>query len=191
MKNVYEILKGIGIEIPEDKKADFDKAMIENYKTASEVEKLRTARDNYKDELGKAQTALKEFEGVDVKELQGKITELSNTIKSNQDAFDQKLADMEFDSILDSAISGSGAKNAKAVKALLDIDALKSSKNQSEDIKAAIEAVKTDNDYMFKSEEPYQNQQTVGGSGGNPQPKTNEDLSKMSYAEYKEYRKNN
>lgn len=30
MKNIYEILKEIGVEIPEDKKGDFDKAVIAN-----------------------------------------------------------------------------------------------------------------------------------------------------------------
>lgn len=192
MKNIFEILKGFGIEIPEDKKAEIDKAVLENYKTVAEANKLRDARDNYKNELEKAQDALKEFEGVDVKDLQGKITELNNTIKNNQDAFDKKLAEMEFDSILDGAISNSGAKNSKAVRALLDIDALKSSKNQSEDIKTAIEAVKAENDYMFKSEEPYQNQQTVGASGNNHRnsaAKTTDELSKMSFEEYRAYMK--
>ena len=192
MKNIFEILKGIGIEISEDKKAEIDKAVLENYKTVAEANKLRDARDNYKNELEKAQDALKEFEGVDVKDLQGKITELNNTIKNNQTAFDQKIADMEFDSILDGAISNSGAKNSKAVRALLDIDALKSSKNQSEDIKTAIEAVKAENDYMFKSEEPYQNQQTVGASGNNHRnsaAKTTDELSKMSFEEYRAYMK--
>ena len=33
MKNIYEIMKSFGLEVPEDKKADFDKAVLENYKT--------------------------------------------------------------------------------------------------------------------------------------------------------------
>lgn len=165
MKNIHEILKGIGIEIPEDKKVEFDKAVNDNYKTVAEAEKLRTARDNYKAELDKAQSALKEFEGVDVKELQGKITELNSTIAANQTAFEQKLADMEFDNALDAAISGSGARNSKAVRALLDIDVLKSSKNQAEDISKALETVKKENDYMFQSEEPFMNPVYPSGGG--------------------------
>ena len=38
MVNIHEILKGYGIEVPADKKADFDKAVTENYKTVAEVE---------------------------------------------------------------------------------------------------------------------------------------------------------
>lgn len=40
MLNIHEILKGYGIEIPADKKADFDKTVTENYKTVAEVEKI-------------------------------------------------------------------------------------------------------------------------------------------------------
>ncbi len=59
MKNIHEILKELGIEIPADKKADFDTAVNENYKTVAEVEKIRTARDTYKQSLEDAQKALK------------------------------------------------------------------------------------------------------------------------------------
>lgn len=41
MKNIYEILKSYGIEIPEDKKEAFDKEVLENYKTVKEVDNLR------------------------------------------------------------------------------------------------------------------------------------------------------
>ena len=60
MKNIHEILKGIGIEVPEDKKEAFDKAVLENYKTVNEVEvvreKLATAekeRDTIKEKYDK------------------------------------------------------------------------------------------------------------------------------------------
>lgn len=72
---------------------------------------------------------------------------------------------MEFNSVLDSAIAEVKAKNSKAVKALLDLEALKSSKNQSDDIKSALEKVKSENDYLFDGN-------SVPGGGGNP-PETN------------------
>ncbi len=51
MKNIHELLAAIGITVPEDKKADFDTAVNENYKTVAEVDKIRTARDTYKQSL--------------------------------------------------------------------------------------------------------------------------------------------
>ena len=40
MINIHEILKSYGIEIPEDKKKEFEKTLFENYKTVAEVEKI-------------------------------------------------------------------------------------------------------------------------------------------------------
>lgn len=51
MKNIHEILKGFGIEIPEDKKTEFETTLKENYITVGEADKIKTARDNYKSQL--------------------------------------------------------------------------------------------------------------------------------------------
>ena len=74
MKNIHEILKEFGLEVPADKRADFDKAWKEKKKTKSEYDNAVTQRDNYKTSLDDVNTRLKEFEGVDVKDLQGQIT---------------------------------------------------------------------------------------------------------------------
>ena len=119
--------------------------------------KLEIERDTYKDQLDTAKEQLKEFEGVDVNELQSKIKTLTSDLETKDTEYQQKIADMEFNSVLDGAISKSGAKNTKAVKALLDLDTLKTSKNQAEDITKALDEIKKDNDYMFTSDEPFQN----------------------------------
>ena len=89
---------------------------------------------------------------------------------------------MEFNSVLDGAISKSGARNATAVKALLDLDSLKTSKNQADDITKALESVKSENGYMFGSDEPFQNPVK---DTGNPIPAgiTKEMFAKMGYSE--------
>ena len=48
MKNIHDILKNFGLEVPEDKKADFDKAWKENYRTKAEYEKLHRRGMNIK-----------------------------------------------------------------------------------------------------------------------------------------------
>ena len=191
MKNIHEILKSYDIEIPADKKAEFDKAVLENYKTVAEAEKLRTARDTYKSQLDDATQKLEGFKGVNVEELQGKISALTDDLASQKAAFDKQLADRDFDDMLNAAINGSKAKNVKAVRALLDLEAIKASKNQSADIEAALKKVKEENDYLFTSEEPIDNGQFVGGTTPNPTVKTLDDLDKMSYSEYKKYREGN
>lgn len=172
MKNIFEILSNSGVEVPENKKTELTKQIAENYKTVAEFDKvknrLEVERDNYKDSLETAQNALKEFDGVDVKELNGKITQLTSDLAKKDSEYQAKIADMEFNSVLDSAISASGARNSKAVKALLEIEALKGSKNQEDDIKKAIEAVKTENDFLFGADEPINN--VVIGAGNSNQP---------------------
>ena len=67
MQNIHEILKVFGLEVPGDQKADFDKAMIENYKTVAEVQKisdkltktegeLKTTKDNLSNITDELQT---------------------------------------------------------------------------------------------------------------------------------------
>lgn len=153
MTNIKDILTKYGISVPEDKQADFEKDFNENYKTVNEVNKIITARDTYKSQLDTAQNTLKTFEGVDVNELQGKISKLTADLAAKDSDFQAKIADMEFNALLDGQISAAKAKNVKAVKALLDVDALRKSQNRDADIKSAIESVKTDNDYMFEDGE--------------------------------------
>lgn len=77
MKNIVEICRDFGIEIPADKQADFGKAVAENYKTVSEVEKklgkLETERDTWKDKAETAEAALQGFDGIDPEKVQSEL----------------------------------------------------------------------------------------------------------------------
>ena len=181
MKNIYEIMKEIGLEVPEDKKAEFDKAWKENYRTKADYDKVVEQRDNHKTSLDKVNEKLKEFEGVDVNDLKGQITKLQGDLKAKDDEYAAKEADRAFNDMLSEAIKTAGGRNAKAVKALLDIEALKTSKNQGEDIKKALETAKESDAYLFGSDEPFQN--PVGGSGsGNGGGGGSDDLAAMRAA---------
>lgn len=154
MKNIKELLKEIDITIPEDKFDGFNKAFMANYKGITEVGKIETERDNYKSQLKAATDALKSFEGVDVTDLQGQIAKLKEDLENQKKDYEAKAADREFSSSLDNALTAAKAKNLKAVKALLDVDALKQSKNQTEDIKSAIAEIQKDNEYLFDTGKP-------------------------------------
>ena len=171
MKNIYDILKDFGLEVPEDKKADFDKAWKENYRTKAEYEKATSQRDEYKTSLDTVNAKLKEFEGVDVADLKGQITTLQDDLKKKDAEYAAKEADRAFNETLKEAIKAAGGRNDKAVMALLDVEALKASKDQSADI---------------KKDEPFQN--PVGATGGKPPMGNNKKLEDMTYEEYKEYR---
>ena len=154
MKNIYDILKDFGLEVPEEKKADFDKAWKENYRTKAEYEKATAQRDEYKTSLDTVNAKLKEFDGVDVEDLKGQIATLKDDIKKQADDYAAKEADRVFNDTLKEAIKAAGGRNDKAVMALLDVDALKASKDQSADIKKALEEAKKSDAYLFGSDEP-------------------------------------
>ena len=171
MKNILEILKELGVDIPEDKHEALNKAVAENYKTVAEFDKaktkLETEKTGVEDQLKAVQETLKKFDGVNVDDLKKQIEAANNQAAEKEKEYQAKLDDLEFSGLLDTAIAGAHARNVKAVKALLDIDTLKGSKNRSEDIKSALEAVVKDNGYLFDSGETQKTSGTTGTSGGN------------------------
>lgn len=165
MRNIHELLKECGIEVPVDKKAEFDKALLENYKTAADYDKQSGKLTALTEQLKTATEGLKAFEGVDVNDLKGQIAKLTGDLTAKDTEYQKKIADMEFDGLLSSAIAAAKGKNANAIIGTLakQMDALKASKNQSEDIKAALTALKESDAYLFEDEStppPY-----AGGTG--------------------------
>lgn len=158
-----EFLKGLGLE-----QDVVDKIMAENGKdVAAEQAKTTKAegeRDNYKDQLATATEYLEKFKDVDPAAMQSEIENLNKQLKDKDEEYAAKEADRIFSDTVKEAIKSAGGRNEKAVMAMLDMDALKASKNQSEDIKKALEAVKESDAYLFGSDEPFMN--AVGATGG-------------------------
>ena len=67
MKNIFEIMKEYGLEVPEDKRKEFEKSVLENYKTVTDYE-------NQSEKLAKANETLKANDEA-MKDLQGKLDE--------------------------------------------------------------------------------------------------------------------
>lgn len=143
-----------------------DAILAENGRDIENAKKPFADYDHIKEQLKTAQNGLKAFEGVDVAQLQGKITDLQGQLTDKDKEWQGKLDAMAFDGKIKDAITAAKGKNAKAVAALLDLDDLRTSKNQDADIKAAVEALKKDNTYLFETEQvppPY-----AGGTGKDP-----------------------
>jgi len=86
MKNILTILKEAGIEIPEDKKVTIEKAVLENYKTVADYNNVAAKRDGYKESLDDVQNKLGKFKDVNLDELQGQITTLTDDLKAEKEA---------------------------------------------------------------------------------------------------------
>lgn len=122
-----------------------------------------------KDQLQTAKDGLKAFEGVDVQQLQGKITELQGQLTAKDTEWQGKIDAMNFESKVKDAITSMKGRNHKAISALLDMEALKASKNQDADIKTALEGLKKDSGYLFEeagTPPPYSAGAGTGGVGG-------------------------
>lgn len=132
---------------------------------SADIGKVKKTVDEYKSQLDEVREKLKAFEGVNVSEMQTKIADLQKEMADKDAAHQKQLDDRDFDDELAKAILAAGGKSEKAVRAMLDIDTLKASKNRTADIKTAVEACQKDNDYLFGSKEPINS--PVGPTGGN------------------------
>ena len=76
--------------------------------------------------------------------------------KYNQALADHRreLADVVFGHNLEKAILAANGRNAKAITALLDVDALKSSEDQQTALEEALQKLKQECDYLFQTETP-------------------------------------
>ena len=148
MKNIFDIMKEFGIEVPEDHKKDFEKAVLENYKTMADydkqTEKLNKANDTIKASdaaMKDLQTKLDEYKDVDVSALNQRITDLETEKGNIESDYQKKLAERDFNDLIKEGIAAAHGKNVKAITALLDTETLMQSKNQKEDITAAIKTL--------------------------------------------------
>lgn len=196
MENIFKIMKDFGIEMPEDKKEDFEKSVLENYKTVADynkqVENLNKANDTIKSNdtaMKGLQDKLDAFKDVDVTELKNTIAGLEKDKTRIEDEYKDKMAKRDFDDLIKDAITSAHGKNAKAITALLDVDTLMQSKNQKEDIAAAIKKLTEaeDSKMLFGEPEP---QARGGGSpigriGDDSHPNTTDSISSALKEYYK------
>lgn len=115
-----------------------------------ELNAVKAERDGYKTQLDTAQASLKAMEGIDAAGLQTKVSDLTKQLQGKDAEIEKIKSDYAFDASVKEAIRKASGRNEKAIMALLDVDTLKASKNQTQDIEAAITALKKDNDYLFQ-----------------------------------------
>lgn len=161
MKNIFEIMKEYGLEVPEDKKKDFEKAVLDNYKTVTDYDNQAKKLDAANDTIKANDTAMKDlqdkldgFKDVDVSGLNQMIKNLQTEKENIQKDYDAKIADRDFNDLVKESIAAVNGRNAKAITALLDVETLKTSKNQKEDIAAALKALAEAEDSKMLFGEP-------------------------------------
>ena len=144
-----EFLKNLKIGDQELPKEIIDAIMEENGRDIEAAKKPYADYESINEQLQTAKKSLEAFEKVDVDQLRGEITKLTEDLANKDKEWQQKLDDMAFDGKVKDSITAFKGKNTKAIAALLDMDALRASKNQDADLKAAMEALQKENGYLF------------------------------------------
>lgn len=156
MKNIENILKDAGLEVTAEQLAAIDKEVKENYKTVTDYEKQKDKLSAAEDKVKTLTESLDKFKDVDADKLNGEIADLKKQLEEKDKTFASQIADRDFDDLVKDAIVEAKGKNPKAIKALLDVEALKASKNQKDDVAAALKklAEAEDSKMLFGEDQP-------------------------------------
>lgn len=155
MKNIETILNEAGLTLTEEQRNEINQSVIENYKTINDYQRQVDKITNLTSQLETATTTLKKFEDVDPEVLNEKIQQLETELGIKDSEYQKQIADRDFEDLLKESIAKVSGINPKAISALLDLENLKASKNQKEDIAAALKVLTEaeDSKMLFKKEE--------------------------------------
>lgn len=123
----------------------------------AENDNLKTSIKQKDEKIVLYEENLKKFKDVDINGYEEQIKILEQQLKENEKKYNDEISNRDFNDMLEANLKKAKAKNDIAVKALLDIDALKASKNQKEDLNKMLEDIKSENEYLFENDEPINN----------------------------------
>ena len=146
-----EFLQGLKVGETPLPKEIIDAIMAENGK---DIESVKNRYADY--------DALKQAEADAAKQWEEKLNQQVDTHR-------REMSDLIFSHNLEKAILSAKGRNAKAITALLDIETLKTSENQTADLEEALQTLKQECGYLFQSETPPP---YARGTGAN-QPEVN------------------
>lgn len=161
------------------------------------VTKARFNEVNEENKTLKQSVADRDKQLEDLKKSSGDNAELKKQIETLQQqnadqkkAHDAEMAQLKLDNAIDAALTAAGAKNIKAVRAMIDTSKMKLGEDGTvEGLSDAIKAVQKSDSYMFNTVQ--QKQQTFKGfqpgASGEVKPGTEVDTSKMTYSELAAY----
>lgn len=127
-------------------------------KIAAEINKGFVAKADYDAAKDAQRTAAEALADANKALAEYKDTDIDGLRKSAEKDADARVAAVQFDAKLDSAIAAAHGRSGKAIRALLDLDTLRGSNDPDKDIPAALAALQKDSGYMFDTGEtppPY------------------------------------
>jgi HSP90 family molecular chaperone len=104
------------------KVADASAEELKGFIPKTRFDEVNESNKQLKNDVSDRDKQLEDLKKVDAEGLQKKIEELQATNKTNQDAYDAKIKQIQLDAAVEKALLGAKAKNTKAVKALLELE---------------------------------------------------------------------
>ena len=163
---------------------------VKEYVPKTQLGEVEQERDSLKATIAERDTqleALKKSSG-DNAALQQQIADLQKANEEQQKAHDAGITQLRLDNAVEAALLTAGAKNVKAVRALMDADKLKLEKDGT--VSGLSEQIKTSqksDDYLFAGKQQQQFRGFQPGASGDVKPDGNVDVSKMTYSEMVAY----
>jgi len=185
MEWLKEILKDV--ENSEEIIKNIKKGIGEKFVSKEDFNNKNNEVKDLKDQLADRDRQLESLKKVDPKQLQEEIETLKESNANKQAEFEKKIHTIKVESALDKALLSSGAKNIRAVKALLDIDVENVKLDQSgnlENILTLIEGIKTSDPYLFESDGDPQKGFTGAEPGTGAQTPPQKADSEKSYEDF-------
>lgn len=184
-----EQLKALGVtEELAIKIAEESKKELEGYIEKSKYSELEAEKNQLTESqktLAKQLEEVKKNSG-DNAELKKQIEEMQNTNKAKEKEYKDNLAKIKLDNAVEIALMSSGAKNSKAVKALLNLEkAVLGEDGKITGLEEQIKVLKTAEDSSFLFAE---NPKVKGANpAGNPGKGGDIDFKNMTYSQIEKY----
>ena len=153
-----EFLQNFKVGDQEIPKEVIDAIMDENGRDIESAKSKYADYDTIKDQLAAANQQIEGFKSMDIDGVRAAAEEWKTKYEQAQRDADEKISNIQFTNMLENAIRDAKGRNTKAVSALLDIESLKTSKNQKDDIQKALLELKKEYGYLFEQEQnppPY------------------------------------
>lgn len=155
------------------------------YVGKEKFDSLEKERDGLREQIKERDKQLGELKKVDPESLKGQIETLENENKKAKENFEKELKEVKVNSIVEMALVGAGAKNIKAVKALLDLntDELEvTSEGAIEGFEDKLKLIKENDSYLFEDKS-----KNIGGfASAKPESVTSEPIPQepKTYADF-------
>lgn len=147
-----------------------DAIMAENGRDIESAKAKFSDYDTVKEQLAEAQKTIQGFQSQDIDAIKRSAADWERKYNEAIAAHEAEKAETAFQTVVKEAVAAAHGRDVRAVVPFLDMEGLRKSKNQAEDLKAALETVRKEQGYLFEDDKtppPYAARTgglTVGGS---------------------------